>query len=119
MPLLKIQLTAEGDIIGQFDTEKQEFVSPHLIIALNQLEDNELFKFYSLADSCSINIAQENGITGQDFKGRHNKINQLSKSLSITRVVEVVGVVSYQRFQSCQSRHCCQSCQSCQNCLCC
>ena len=71
LPLIKVQLTAEGDILGQFDTHRQEFVSPTLILALNQLADIDLFKFYSLADSCSINIAEERGIKSQNFKGKY------------------------------------------------
>ena len=72
LPLIKVQLTAEGDILGQFDTHRQEFVSPTLILALNQLADIDLFKFYSLADSCSINIAEERGIKSQNFKGKYH-----------------------------------------------
>ena len=76
LPLIKVQLTAEGDILGQFDTHRQEFVSPTLILALNQLADIDLFKFYSLADSCSINIAKERGIKSQNFKGKYHDPTQ-------------------------------------------
>ena len=66
-PLLKVPLTKEGDLTGQFNRLRQEFVSPTLILALNQLQDNELFQFYSLADSCSAKIAEEYGIDSQDL----------------------------------------------------
>lgn len=69
LPIIKVQLTADGDICGKFDLKRQEFVSPTLILALNQLADNELFKFYNLADSCSSKIAEEHGIDSQTFKG--------------------------------------------------
>ena len=70
LPILKVQLTADGDICGKFDLNRQEFVSPTLILALNQLADNDLFKFYNLADSCSSKIAEENGINSEKFKGK-------------------------------------------------
>ena len=70
LPVIKVQLTADGDICGKFDLNRQEFVSPSLILALNQLADNELFKFYNLADSCSSKIAEEHGINSEKFKGK-------------------------------------------------
>ena len=78
LPIIKVQLTADGDICGKFDLKRQEFVSPTLILALNQLADNDLFKFYNLADSCSSKIAEENGINGEKFKGNNTSIAYLS-----------------------------------------
>ena len=78
LPMIKVQLTADGDICGKFDLKRQEFVSPTLILALNQLADNDLFKFYNLADSCSSKIAEENGINGEKFKGNNTSIAYLS-----------------------------------------
>ena len=71
LPIIKVQLTADGDICGKFDLKRQEFVSPTLILALNKLADNDLFKFYNLADSCSIKIAEEHGMTSETFKGNN------------------------------------------------
>ena len=65
-PLLKVKLSPEGDLEGQFVKDKREFVSPALVQVLNQLPDNDLFKFYTLADSCSVNLAQGFGL-GHDL----------------------------------------------------
>ena len=48
-PLIKVELTPEGDLLGKFDQNKQEVVSPPLLKALNELPDNDLIKFYSLS----------------------------------------------------------------------
>ena len=48
-PLFKVELTPEGDLLGKYSAEKQEFISPPLLHALNELQDNDLIKFYSLA----------------------------------------------------------------------
>ena len=61
-PLLKVKLSPEGNLEGQFVAEKREFVCPTLVQALNKLPDNDLFKFYTLADSCSGNLAQGFGL---------------------------------------------------------
>lgn len=71
-PLLKVPLTKEGDLVGQFNAEKQEFICPSLILALNQLADNDLFKFFSLADSCSRFIAEEHGVSDYKTGGKTN-----------------------------------------------
>lgn len=65
-PLLKVKLTDEGDLLGKFNAQKQEFIVPSLLVALNELPDNDLFKFYSLSDSCSASIAQEYGLDSSD-----------------------------------------------------
>ncbi len=62
-PMIQIGLTPEGDLVGKFNREKMEFVSPILLKALNQLPDNDLYRFYCLSDSCSRNIAKDFGIT--------------------------------------------------------
>ena len=61
-PLLKVELSPEGDLVGKFCTAKREFISPALVQVLNKLPDNDLFKFYTLSDSCSANLAQEHGL---------------------------------------------------------
>ena len=58
-PLLKVKLSPEGDLVGKFCTDKREFISPALIQVLNELADKDLFKFYSLSDSCSAVLAQD------------------------------------------------------------
>lgn len=67
-PLLSVRLTDDGDLVGRFSRDKHEFVSPPLLKALCSLPDTELYKFYSLADSCSVNVAKENGIDKPDIK---------------------------------------------------
>ena len=82
VPLLKVPLTSEGDLVGQFNIQKQEYVSPPLILALNQLPDNDLFQFYSLTDSCSANVAQENGFDSKEgFKTNYGIIKTNSFSV--------------------------------------
>ncbi len=34
MPLIRVQLTKDGDLMGHFDLEKQEFVSESLILGI-------------------------------------------------------------------------------------
>ena len=48
-PLFKVKLTPEGDLLGKFSLTKREFISPPLFKVLNELPDNDLIKFYSLA----------------------------------------------------------------------
>ena len=59
-PLIKVELTPEGDLLGKFDQNKQEVVSPPLLKALNELPDNDLIKFYSLSGKntniCTLNV---------------------------------------------------------------
>ena len=68
-PLFRLELTEDGDILGQFDMKRQEFISPLLISTLNKLQDEELFKFFSLADSASSRLALEHGIEKDELKG--------------------------------------------------
>ena len=56
-PLLTVPLDEDGNLPGQFNGHRLEYVSPPLILALNQLPDNDLIKFYSLTDSCSANLS--------------------------------------------------------------
>ena len=48
-PLFKVKLTPEGDLLGKFSLTKREFISPPLFKVLNELPDNDLITFYSLA----------------------------------------------------------------------